>query len=573
MTDPTSAKAQTHSLHHTAAHISPTLRILSLLQSQRNDLWVVLIYAMGIGVLSLVVPIATASLVNTISFGVVLQPLVVLTFLVFVGLAFKGLMQGMQFWVVEILQRRVFVQVALDLSRSLPHVRAVEFDRAHGPELVNRFFDVLTVQKTVATLLLDGLTVFLQAAIGTLLLAFYHPVLLAFDVVLVLCMAIVFFPLGRGAIETSIKESKAKYAVAAWLEEIARLTDTFRGDSAGDFASHRADMLATKYLRARAKHFRIVMRQHVGSLAFRALLSSALLGIGGWLVISRSLTIGQLAAAELVVGAVVAGMAKFAKQLESWYDLVTAVDKLGHLSDLPKERENGEAVSLGSTQGICVELQDVSFGYVAESPVLTKLSLTLKPGSCVAVLGRSGNGKSALADVLLGLREPTRGTMRVEGVDVRELSLDSLRNVIALVRGVDIFDGTIAENVSVGRPGLETHHIRNALTALHMDKDIAALSEGIHSELAASGAPLSTAQARLLMFARAIAAAPKLIVVDGALDAFDTETAREIMSALTISGAPWTVLILTVREEFARACKEIWHLRDGTLVRADSEEN
>jgi ABC-type bacteriocin/lantibiotic exporter with double-glycine peptidase domain len=546
---------------------SPLRRLVNLLRLESGDLWVIVTYAVGIGLLSLAVPIATASLVNSIAFGTVLQPVVVLTLMVFAILCFEGVMRAFQFQVVEVLQRRVFVRVALAVAQRLPRVETQAFERARVPEMVNRFFDVLTVQKTVAVLLLDGLAVMLQALIGTVLLAFYHPILLAFDVVLIVGIVVILFPMGVGAIDTSIAESKAKYAVAAWLEELARHHSTFHGFHGFNFAVAQADKLTQKYLFYRAAHFHVVFRQHVGSLAFKAIVSAALLGIGGWLVIQRGLTIGQLAAAELVVSAVVAGIAKFGKQLESFYDLVTAIDKIGHLTDLPLEREGGSLVPQGSAAGARVEFRAVSFAYGRRATPLRDINLVLSPGARVAIFGRGGEGKSALADLLIGRRVPTAGVVTLEGADLRELSLCSLRDTVALVRDVEVFEGSVADNVTVGRENVSGEDIRRTLAMLRLDTAVGDLSEGIHTLLSPDGAPLSHTQARVLMFARAIAWQPRLVVVDCALDVFDIETAREVMAALDAPDAPWTLLVLTQRESIASLCRESWELRRGSLVR------
>ena len=545
---------------------SPVQRLVALLRAEGGDLWVVFVYAVGVGLLSLAVPVAVASLVNTVSFGTVLQPVVVLTFLVFLGLLFEGLMRALQFWVVELLQRRVFVHVAIDLAHRLPRVRAEAFDRANGAELVNRFFDVLTVQKSAASLLLDGLAIILQAVIGTLLLAFYHPLLLGFDLVLILGIAVILFPLGRDAIPTSVAESKAKYAVAAWLEELARHPRAFRAADASRFAARRADELVRNYLGARARHFRIVLRQHVGALGFKAILSAALLGLGGWLVINRGLSIGQLAAAELIVTAVVTGMTKFAKQLDAYYDLVTAIDKVGHLTDLPLERTGGSPAPACGSHGVELSVRDLSFSYDGVAGDLHDVNLTVNPGGRVAVLGRSGAGKSALADVIQGLRAPSRGHVRLDGADLRELSLDSVRARLVVVRDTEVFDGTVADNIALGRPEVTPERVRSVLAALRLDDAVAALPEGVHTTLQAHGAPLSSGEARRLMFARAIAGRPGLLVIDGALDAFDRATAQEILRVLLDRDAPWTLVVLTQHEEIAARCEATFTLRNGTLA-------
>jgi ABC-type bacteriocin/lantibiotic exporter with double-glycine peptidase domain len=375
------------------------------------------------------------------------------------------------------------------------------------------------------------------------------------------------WPLGHRAIETSVGESRAKYAVAAWLEALARPGETFRGQGAATFARARADALAVRYLAARSDHFRIVLRQHVGTLGFRAVVSAALLGVGGLLVIQRGLTVGQLAAAELVVTGVVLGMTKLSKQLETAYDLAAAVDKLGHLADLPLERAGGAPVPAGSARGARLSLRGVSFGY-GGAAVLRDAHLALEPGGRAAVLGASGSGKSTLADLLVGRRAPSAGAVLLEGADLRELSLDALRAAVAVVRDVALFEGTVAENVAVGRPGVDAAQVREALAAVGLGDIVLALPAGVDTPLIPGGAPLSMSQARRLMFARALAGTPRLLVVDGALDALDDDAASELLAALAAPGAPWTLLVLTHHASVAAACDTRVHLRDSALARA-----
>ena len=240
-------------------------------------------------------------------------------------------------YVVEIIQRRLFIRVVEDLAYRLPSVDPVAMESKYGPRAVNRFFDIVTVQKVVSTLLVDGVSLIIQTAIGMFILAFYHPFLLGYDVVLLILFAVVVFGLGRGAVKTAIKESKAKYHVAYWLEELTRLPTAFKLHSGPQFAMGRADQLAIEWLDARRKHFRVVIRQMIFALGLQAIASTVLLGLGGWLVITGELTLGQLVAAELIVMMIVGSFTKLGKHLESFYDLLASVDKLGALFDLPIE--------------------------------------------------------------------------------------------------------------------------------------------------------------------------------------------------------------------------------------------
>ena len=559
---------------HGGGHVGPLRRLVGLLRPERHDIGIVLVFAVGAGFLTLATPVAVQSLVNFVSFGGMAQPLVVLGLLLLACLSLAAALRAFKAYVVELLQRRLFVRVVTDLGYRLPRVRAETFDREHGPELVNRFFDVLTVQKVGATLLLDAVTVVLQATIGLLILAFYHPLLLAFDIGLLAAFAFVVFVLGRGAVRTAIEESKAKYAVAGSLEEIARNPMTFKQAGGPDLARARADALAVRYVEARRQHFRVVFRQVVASLALQALAATALLTIGGWLVIRGQLTLGQLVAAELIVAIVLASFAKLGRKLESFYDLLAAVDKLGHLIDLPLERSAGEDRAVPAGGGAAVALRNLGYAYGPGRPALSNLDLALRPGERVCLVGGNGSGKSTLADLLCGARSPTEGAIELDGVDAREMSLDSLRRHVAVVTGIEIIEGTVEENVRMSRPDVTPDDVREVLHAIGMLDEVRRLPDGLHTRLSATGGPLSYGQARLVMLARAMAGRPRLLVLDDVLDDLDARGRARVSAALLSRRAGWTLVVLTHSDGVFDGADRIVRLPEppDPYVPADSDE-
>lgn len=540
---------------HDGGHsISPLRRLVGLLRSERRDLRLVILFAIGIGILTLATPIAVEALVTNVAFGgAFLQPVLVLSLVLFAFLGVAAAIRMLKNYVVEVMQQRIFIRVVSDLAYRLPRVHVSAFDRGHGPEMVNRFFEVLTVQKAGSTLLLDGLSVVLQAGIGLIVLAVYHPLLLGFDILLLGAVAFIVFGLGRGAVDTSIEESKAKYAMAGWLEEVARHPLAFKLSGGPEYALTRADHLARIYLAQRRCHFRVLFRQIVGSLILQALASVALLGLGGYLVIQQQLSLGQLVAAELIVTLVLGSVTKLGKSLESYYDLAAAVDKLGHLIDLPLEREGGES-TLPGTKGAALRLRGVTFGYPNHSMVINQLSAALDPGERVALVGPSGCGKSTLVDLLYGLREPAEGHIELDGVDIRDLRLEVLRRNVTTVKNLEVFGGTVVENVRMGRPDISLGDVRAALEDVGLLSSIQALPDGLQTQLATGGAPLSDGQARRLMLARAMAGRPRLLILDESLDDLDPRLRHRIHQALFDRAAPWTLLVVTHSEEVRQRC-------------------
>ncbi len=538
-------------LEDLAGHHAPFERLAALVHLERDDLQVVLIYAATVGLLTLATPVAVQSLVGSVAFGTLLQTIVVLSLLLLAALGFEAVLKALQARVVESLQQRLFVRAALDLAWRLPRVKPEAAEQGFGPETVNRFFEVVTLQKTSGVLLTDGIATVLQIGIGLVVLGFYHPALLAFDLLLVALLALVTWAPSKRGLDTSLDESAAKYEVVAWLEQLARPGAVFRSQSGATLAAERTDALTRRYLRARNGHFRVLFGQTLGALALQVLASAALLGLGGWLVVRRELTLGQLVAAELIVAAVASSIAKLGKLLDSGYDLLTSVDKLGHLLELEVEALHRPEPVPG--QGaVRVEVRHARDDG-------EPLSLDITAGSRVAIVGAQGH---RLGEWLTSLRLPASGAITLNGVETRRARAPGLREAVAFVRRGDLFEGTVLENVTAGRDRLTDAEARAALEKVGLLDELRALPAGLDTPLTSAGAPLDDGQALRVLVARAIAGAPRLLVVDESFDRLDPRRRADCVAALTRLGAPWTLVALVNDAEspLARACDTTHHL-------------
>jgi putative ABC transport system ATP-binding protein len=542
--------------HGAHAHPEPYQRLLGLMRAEMPDVWSIVLFSVITGILYLAVPLTVDAVVNNIAFGgqeqVYLQALVILSVALLAFLGLLAFVRAVQHYLTEIIQRRIFVRLAADLAYRLPRVTANATDRIHAPELVNRFFDVVTVQKSTALLLLDGVNVVLSAVIGMVVLGFYHPSLLAFDLVLLALVCFVVFGLGRGAVKSSIQESFSKYSIAGWLEEVAHFPNLFKSPGAGQFALDRTDVLARRYLDARKSHFRVLIRQISGLLAIQALASSSLLVVGGVLVLSGELTLGQLVASEIIVNAVVSSVAKLGKHLEGWYDAMAAVDKLGYLVDLETEREAGD-VPTDRTRPALVEVSGLSFAY-DHKPVLSDVSFVLEPGSRTALSAPLGGGASSLLDLLYGLRNPTSGHVVMDRLDLRQWSLEALRRDVSIVRGHEIIDATISENVRLARTDIGLDEVREALDAVGLLEDVLVMPKGMDTPLLLGGRPLTKLQRTRLVLARAIVGRPRLLLIDEALDGLEPSVLHALASVLFDRARPWTLLVATHDAEVMQLC-------------------
>lgn len=311
-------------------------RTLELLALEKGDIFALMVYSGVVGALYLALPLAAQALFANVAFGTLLQPVVVLALVVFAVLAFSGVLSLLENIVVERLQRRYFARIALSFAASLSGKEIGEMDRATGIDRANRFFEVVNVQKSAYTLLLDGMNLLLQMFFGMALLAVYHPLLLAFDLCLILCLLLIVVLWGRRSVETAVDESRAKLNVGNWMHALAADQGTYTKEEGRRRALAQADELTKEYLKRRRQHFQFLFAQISGAILLQIVANASVLVIGGWLVIKGQLTLGQLVAAEIVVSSLAAGIGKLGKYLEAFYDLGASTDKVAHVLFAPR---------------------------------------------------------------------------------------------------------------------------------------------------------------------------------------------------------------------------------------------
>ncbi|MDV6031612.1 MAG: ABC transporter ATP-binding protein [Phycisphaera sp. RhM] len=529
---------------------TPVRRLVALLTLDRRDLWLVVLFAGVAGVLGLATPLVIEGLVNVVSWGTYFQPLVVLAGMLLTCLGIAGVLKVLQTWVVEMIQRRQFVRIVSDLSHRFPRANQASLRGEYPRELANRVFDIMTIQKATAVLLLDGVTVVLTTAMGLILLAFYHPFLLGFDLVLIFTMVFFTWILGRGGILTAIKESKTKYEVAHWLQDVIAMPSAFKTGGGERLAILRANQLTSEYIKARKKQFGVVIRQVIFAVGLQVAASTVLLGLGGWLVIDGQLTLGQLVASELVVTVVVGAFAKAGKSLEKFYDMMAGIDKVGYLLDIPPDpRTEIGTIPPGPAEVSWSELTFDSMMYHCKIP-----NAEVAAGSRVAIIGDDQPGMDYLAKSLAGLIDPDAGVIQIAGFDAFEAASADPGELVGYAGPPEMFYGSIIENVSLGRPNVSPNRVRHVLAATDLLEAVLALPSGLNTPVQTGGYPLTQDQQSRLMIARAIGPYPRLLVINGLMDHLSREHRELIWKKLTGPDANWTLIVFTNRDDVAALC-------------------
>ncbi|MEY2733802.1 MAG: hypothetical protein RL340_861, partial [Gemmatimonadota bacterium] len=368
----------------------PVDRLLELLLLEKGNIVLVYAYATLVGLLSLTLPLGVQAIIGLVSGGLFLQPVVLLIGFVVLGTLATGVLQVLQLSAVERIQQRIFARIALEFSIRVPRVRTEAAWATDLPERMNRFFEVVTIQKSLGKLLTGTTTALLQVIFGLLLLTFYHPYFTLFGLGLVGLLWLIIRLTGPRGLVTSQMESAYKYRTAHWLEEVARSVVAFKAAGRATPALERMDSQVAGYLHYRERHFRVLVIQAMAAIGFKTLVTGALLILGSVLVIDRQITLGQFVAAELVIVTVLAGIEKLVGSLAEVYDVMTSVDKLGAITDLPLETTVGLPLPDGAS-GLAVEVEGLRYTYPgAERPALANIAFRLAPGARVAVTGPDG---------------------------------------------------------------------------------------------------------------------------------------------------------------------------------------
>ncbi|HLP94494.1 MAG TPA: ATP-binding cassette domain-containing protein [Saprospiraceae bacterium] len=554
----------------TQSTLSPVQRILRLFGQYRREIRYIILYAVISGLINLSLPLGIQAIIGQIAGGGINASWGVLVLFVLVGAALTGVLRIMQLSVVEYIQRRIFTESALDFAVRIPRLNLESLRKEHLPELVNRFFDTITLQKGMPKVLIDGITAILQIIFSLLLLSVYHASFLMFSLLLLGVLAVLFYWIAPRGLQTSLQESKYKYKLVFWLEEMARVAVTFKLAGENDFPIRRTDEITAHYLDARSRHWRILMVKFISSTVFRVLTLGSFLVLGSLLVMQNELNIGQFVAAEILILFVIESVEKLIVLHETGYDVLTATEKLGQVADLPLEREGGVRVEefCANRQPLAVELRNLSYQFAdGDSKILKDIQLKISPGERVAVSGYNASGKSTLMQILSVVRRDFTGTLLFNGLPKQNLNLRSLREHIGdLSSQEDIFKGTILENITIGNRKIGLPRVLEVVESLGLNEFVRDSPNGLDTELLPGGINIPRSTITKILVARSVVAMPNLLVMEEPLTALNFKDRINVAQYLAKKDQPWTLICVTEDPVMAAVCDRVLILKEGEII-------
>ncbi len=545
-------------------HFTPLQRLFRLLSEEKKDILYIFIYALFIGLISLTLPLGIQATISFISGGVVFSSVYILIALVIVGVLASGGLQVMQITLVEYLQRRVFTKAAFEFAFRVPRIKVEALTNYYAPELINRFFDVLTIQKGLPKLLIDLSAGAIQILFGLLLLSFYHPFFVFFGTLLLSLLALIFYITGPKGLHSSIKESKFKYKVVYWLEELARTINSFKLSGNTPLPIKKTDYNVNNYLKNRKIHFSVLINQYIYFLLFKALVTGGLLIIGTMLVIQREITLGQFVASEVVIILILNSVEKIIMYLDVVYDMLTAVDKIAHVTDLPLEK--GGKFNLPKTsRGFQIVVKNLNYRFPGQASLaLQDVNLEIRSGERICIAGAGGSGKTTLTNTIAGLHTQYEGIITINTMSLRDLNLTNLRDKIGKnVSPEDIFEGTILENILLNKPQTQLEDALWAIQEVGIGDEIHSLPEGLHTPMLSGGKGLPDSLTNKIILARCLAKRPHLLILNDFFGNFPHSERRRLIYSLIDPKHLWTLIAVSNDVSIMEACDRVILMEKG----------
>jgi ABC-type bacteriocin/lantibiotic exporter with double-glycine peptidase domain len=546
---------------------TPLQRFYSLLKLDRKDISQIFFYAIFSGLVSLSLPLGIQAIINLIQAGRVSISWIILVLIVVIGVALVGILSLMQLRITENLQQKIFVRSSFEFGYRLPKIKFEALYNQYPPELANRFFDTLTIQKGTSKLLIDFSTALLQIIFGVLLLSLYHPFFIFFGVLLAFLLYSIFRFSFEAGLSSSLKESKYKYKVVSWLQEIARNNFSFRKQENFEFALEKNNQLVEEYIYYREKHFKVIKRQFTQLIGFKVIITACLLLIGGYLVLNQKMNIGQFVAAEIIILLVINSVEKIIIGLESLYDVLTSVEKIGQIVDLKME-EPREANSDYCFTHLSIETENLKFKYPeATDDVLSDINIKIEPSEKIYLEGINGSGKSTLIRILAGFINPTSGSFFINDDTYRKIDITQYRSQISTItQGESPFEGTVLENITMNNPAITNEDIKWAIESVQLGSFIKTLPDGLETKIFPDGRQLSSSNAQKILLARSIVNKPKILFYEDPLDKMDEEASKEIIDFLTNSSNQWTVIVSSKNNYWEQKCSRKITLQNGKII-------
>lgn len=542
--------------------ISAFNRLLAVLRFQRKEISAIYAYAIFSGLVALTLPLGIQSIIGFVMGGAISVSLIVLICLVIAGVFISGLLKVNQMKVVERVQQQLFVRYAFEYTATIPQLNMLYINKYSLPELSNRFFDVVSLQKSISKLLLEIPAASIQIIFGLVLLSFYHPFFISFGILLLLGLLLVIRYTGNRGFNTSMQVSDFKYKTANYIQELSRTIFNLKFTRHPEWTLRKADDHVYGYLMARTAHFKVLTVQYWTLIIFKVVIVSSMLIVGAYLLINQQLNIGQFIATEIVIMSIIESIEKLILNLDKVYDTLTSVEKINKLTDLKKETPGNTQLEISTPPSI--KISALSFGFKDGKNILKDVNIEIGAGDKVCITGKTGSGKSTLLKLVSGLYELQEGNIFINQSPIGNYDPNVLRNGIGIMSGTqELFEGSIRDNICTGDTTITEQELYRLADLTGLRSYIDDYQNGFEHRIIPANHQLPEIILRKILLARALVHRPPLLLLENPWQGMEEAYANRIKEYLLTGMPHTTVLVVTNDSGFAARCTKRIQLDSG----------
>lgn len=532
---------------------NPFKKFWNLILLDRSEVGAIYFYAMLSGLVNLSLPLGIQAIIGFVLGASMVTSIYVLIILVVLGVAVVGLMQINQMKIIEKIQQKIFTRYAFEFADKIPRFDLIKTDGFYLPEKINRFFDVLNVQKGLSKLLLDVPVASIQIIFGLVLLALYHPFFIVFGLTLIFILTLIFRLTGANGLKTSLQESVNKYKTVSWFEEMARVINPFKLSYDASLNLTRTDTNVSRYLQSRTDHFSVLLFQYKTLIITKVAITLAMLAGGSYLLLEQQLNVGEFIAAEIVVLTVINAVEKLIVNLDSVYDVATGLEKLSTVTDNLTEKE-GKVTLESVHHGVSIDLVNFSFSFRDKS-MFSDINIHIPPGSLVGVAASGMSGKSVFLKILGGHFQEFSGSLLFNKIPLSNYRLPSLRRRTGMyLNQKDIFIGSVWENIIVGRNHITSEEIVSLAEKTGLAGFLDLLPQGFETQVDPSGKNLPSQYIKRISLLRALLDKPILLLLEDPWEGMAQPEKQKMMDYLSGKPDQATVVVASSDPEFLRRC-------------------
>jgi ABC-type bacteriocin/lantibiotic exporter with double-glycine peptidase domain len=510
-----------------------------LLKPESTYIKKIYLYAIYIGILSLILPIGIQATITLLEARVYSTSWIVLSLIVSAGIALSGYLQVNQMKIIENLQQKIFVRKAFFITEKTARLNYKFLGKNDPKEIMNRFFDITAIQKSITKVLISFSTALVQVVFGLTLLSIYHPLFIGFSLILIILTFFIMKYTSRKGITSSLEESDQKYEIAFWLQESTSIFTTFKLRPKNTYHLQKLNEKSEKYLDARNQHFKILKQQYTVLIFFKVIVVLFFLIVGGALVINQKINLGQFVASEIIILLLINSVEKIIENIDTVYDLFTSIKKVEKITSLPEDDiESG----IFPKEDLHIKIENVSFKNEMGQATLSNFSVEIKPNDVIYMVG--SNVVNQLFRALLEPDFTNEGVISINKIPLQNINQLELREKIGFLDQRErIFSGTLMDNLRLGVTDVGNSLFNELLTILELEDFVLSLPKGYDQKLLPSDPNIPMYMKERIVLFRNLLHGPELVMITDFLAHSDKDFKIRILEFMRKKECFKTILI------------------------------